>query len=432
MNWRWIVLALAFGGAPEAVAQQFGRPPTTIDRPTPPQLLAIDDIKFLSDDRLAGRMTGQPGADTAAAYLARRFRQVGLQPAAGGWFQAFTIARNSPAGQRAHVLGARGNNVIGLLPGRDPVLRNEAVIVGAHYDHLGLGGFGSLDPDSTGKVHNGADDNASGTAMLIQIAARLAASPPARTVIFIAFSGEELGLLGSSYYVQEPIYPLSTTEAMINLDMVGRLRQGRLIVYGSRTAREFPALLDSLNWYAGFDLKAQGDGYGPSDQSPFYAAGRPVLHLFTDLHEDYHRTTDDWQKINLDGFKRVTDFAVGIVTAIANRPRPLTFAAPAALEAASTAPAATPGYGAYLGTVPDLLGDAGGVRLAGVRAGSPAEKAGLQGDDVITRIGSADVTDLQAMTDALRSHQPGDTVDIVFRRGERITTVRATLGVRGG
>lgn len=432
MNWRTLSLALAVVGAPELGAQQFGTPPMTVDRPTPPQLLAIDDIKFLSDDRLAGRMTGQPGADTAAAYLARRFRQVGLQPAAGGWFQSFTIARNSPAAQRAHVLGAKGNNVIGLLPGRDPVLRNEAVIVGAHYDHLGLGGFGSLDPDSTGRVHNGADDNASGAAMLIQIAARLAAAPPARTVIFIAFSGEELGLLGSSYYVQEPIYPLSTTEAMINLDMVGRLRQGRLIVYGSRTAKEFPALLDSLNWYAGFDLKAQGDGYGPSDQSPFYAAGRPVLHLFTDLHEDYHRTTDDWQKINLDGFKRVTDFAVGIVTAIANRPRPLTYAAPVGPEPVSSGPMTTPGYGAYLGTVPDMLGNADGVRLAGVRAGSPAEKAGLQGDDVITRIGNADIADLQAMTDALRSHQGGDTVDIVFRRGDRISTVRATLGVRGG
>ena len=123
--------------------------------------------------------------------------------------------------------------------------------------------------------------------------------------MFIAFSGEELGLLGSAYYVKQPIYPLATTLAMINLDMVGRLRQKRLIVYGSRTAKEFPALLDSLNWYAGLDLKAQGDGYGPSDQSSFYAAGRPVLHFFTDLHEDYHRTTDDWQKINVEGFGQV-------------------------------------------------------------------------------------------------------------------------------
>lgn len=158
-------------------AQQFGTPAPVVERVTPPQLLALDDIKFLSDDRLAGRMTGSPGADTAAAYLARRFEQAGLQPAAGGWFQIFTITRDAPAAQRAHVVGAKGRNVVGLLPGRDPVLRNEAVIVGAHYDHLGLGEFGSLDPDSTGKVHNGADDNASGSAMLIQIAARLAAAP---------------------------------------------------------------------------------------------------------------------------------------------------------------------------------------------------------------------------------------------------------------
>ena len=131
-------------------------------------------------------------------------------------------------------------NVIGILPGRDPVLRNQTVILGAHYDHLGLGGFGSLDPDSTGKVHNGADDNASGVAALIQVAARLAVSPPARTVVFIAFSGEELGLLGSAHYVKNPIYPLAGTLAMVNLDMVGRLRNGRLIVYGARSAKEFP------------------------------------------------------------------------------------------------------------------------------------------------------------------------------------------------
>lgn len=424
---------LANGAAGPLLAQQFGTAaPPTVEKPTPPPLMAIDDIKFLSDAKLAGRLTGTPGADTAAAYLARRFGQVGLQPASAGWFQTFGISKGAPVAQRAHVTGTTARNVIGILPGHDPVLRNESVIVGAHYDHLGLGGFGSLDPDSTGIVHNGADDNASGSAMLVQIAARLAAAPPARTVVFIAFSGEELGLLGSSYYVGDPIYPLATTAAMINLDMVGRLRQGRLIVYGSQTAKEFPALLDSLNWYAGFDLKAQGDGYGPSDQSPFYAAGRPVLHIFTDLHEDYHRTTDDWQKINLDGFKRVTDFAVGLVTAIANRPRALTFALVPQPQLPAPGPSASPGYGAYLGTVPDMVGSPGGVRLAGVRAGSPAEKAGLRGDDIITRIGDADVGDLTAMTEALRSHHPGDTVSIVIRRGDQVTTVRATLGTRGG
>src|SRR5512138_75166 len=412
-------------------AQQMGTATHEVVRPAPPPVLPIDDIRFLSDDRLAGRMTGSPGADTAAAYLARRFQAVGLQQSAGGWFQTFPISRDAPAAQIAHVGGLTGRNVIGVLPGHDPVLRNEAVIVGAHYDHLGLGGFGSLDPDSNGKVHNGADDNASGAAMLIDIAQRLSAAPPARTVVFIAFSGEELGLLGSAYYVKQPVYPLSTTLAMINLDMVGRLRQKRLIVYGSRSAAEFPALLDSLNWHAGFDLHAQGDGYGPSDQSSFYAAGRPVLHFFTDLHEDYHRTTDDWQKINVEGFDEVTAFTVGVVTALANRPTPLTpvkVAPPAPSETAVQ----TPGYGAYLGTVPDMTDSPGGVRLLGVRAGSPAEKAGLRGDDIITRIGDMNVPDLQAMTNALRSHQPGDTVDIVVRRGNQETTLHATLGARGG
>ena len=397
----------------------------------PPRLL--DDIKFLTDERLQGRATGSPGADSAATYLARRFSEVGLQPAAGGWFQTFTVGREAPSTRPAMPGPIVGRNVIGILPGRDPVLRNQTVILGAHYDHLGLGGFGSLDPDSTGLVHNGADDNASGIAGVIQVAARLAASPPARTVVFIAFSGEELGLLGSDHYVKEPIYPLGGTLAMVNLDMVGRLRNGHLIVYGARSAKEFPALLDSLNWYAGFDLKALGDGYGPSDQSSFYAARKPVLHLFTDLHEDYHRTTDDWQKVNLDGLKRVADFTLGLITALANRRAPLTYLDPVApLPAQTSSHAVSAGYGAYLGTVPDMTGAPGGVRLVGVRAGSPAEKAGLRGDDIITRIGSTDTPDLQSMTDALRSYRPGDVVEIVVRRGTGVTTLRATLGTRGG
>jgi len=426
------LVALFLLAAPAGLQAQFGTRQQTVEKPAPPPITAIDDIRYLSDDRLRGRMTGSPGADTAAAYLARRFEQVGLQPAAGGWFQSFTVAKEAPVAQSARVGGLVGRNVIGLLPGHDPNLRNEAVIVGAHYDHLGLGGFGSLDPDSTGKVHNGADDNASGAAMLIQIASRLAQAPPARTVLFIAFSGEELGLLGSAYYVKQPVYPLTTTSAMINLDMVGRLRNGRLIVYGSRTAKEFPALLDSLNWHAGFDLKAQGDGYGPSDQSSFYAAGRPVLHIFTDLHDDYHRTTDDWEKIDPEGFRRVTNFTVGLVTAIANRPTRLTpVEVPPPSHAMGTTNSA-PAYGTYLGTIPDMTDNPGGVRLLGVRAGSPAEQAGLRGDDIITRIGSMEIPDLQAMTNALRSHAPGDTVSIVIRRGDKVTTVRATLSTRGG
>jgi acetylornithine deacetylase/succinyl-diaminopimelate desuccinylase-like protein len=416
--------ALTLGASPLSAQHQFDDTPRL-----------IDDVRYLASDRLGGRMTGSEGADSAAAYIARRFEQAGLQPAAGGWFQDFTLGREAAAAQGARVAGSKGRNVIGVFPGRNPALRNETVVLGAHYDHLGNGGFGSLETEHAGGVHNGADDNASGVAALIHVAARLRERPPARTVVFIAFSGEELGLLGSAYYVQRPPYPLAGTIAMVNLDMVGRLRNNRLIVYGVGTAREFPALVDSLNWHSGFDLKAQGDGYGPSDQSSFYAAKRPVLHLFTDLHEDYHRTTDDWEKIDVDGLMRVSDFTTNLVSALADRPKALAFVdlpAPTLHASGSSATAVTPGYGAYLGTIPDMAGTAGGVRLSGVRAGSPADKAGLRRDDVITRIGTQDVPDLQAMTDALRSHKPGDVVEITVKRGSELAKVQATLGSRGG
>jgi peptidase M28-like protein/PDZ domain-containing protein len=391
----------------------------------------LNDVRQLADDQWGGRLVGSPGADSAAAFLARRFRRAGLIAAPGGWFQSFTVSPEAPGVANTNLGGAVGKNVIGVLPGRDSDLRNEIVIVGAHYDHLGPGRFYALDPDSAGAVHNGADDNASGTAALIRIATLLKEQPPARTVVFIAFSGEEEGLLGSSYYVRSPVFPLARTSAMINLDMVGRLRNDRLLIYGSQTAAEFPALLDSLNAGPRFDLQASGDGWGRSDQSSFYGAGKPVLHLFTDLHEDYHRSTDDWEKINADGLAKVADFTADLVRALADRRAPLTFVnVPPPAQTAG--PARGPGYGAYLGTVPDMSGNPGGVRLTGVRAGSPAEKAGLRGNDVITVIGVTPIPDLQAMTDALRAHQPGDTVEVRFLRDGQEQRVKVTLGTRGG
>jgi hypothetical protein len=387
----------------------------------------LNDVRFLADDRMGGRLIGSPGADSAARFLARRFRASGLRPAPGGWFQVFTVAPDAPAAVHAGIGGALGRNVVGVLPGRDPDLRNEIVIVGAHYDHLGQGNFGSLDPDSTGQVHNGADDNASGASALIHIARTLSASPPGRTVVFIAFSGEEAGLLGSDYYIKNPIFPLARTYAMVNLDMVGRLRSDRLLVFGTATATEFGGILDSLNAIARFDLKASGDGWGRSDQSSFYGAGKPVLHLFTDLHEDYHRTTDDWEKINVDGLERVADFTAAIVRTLGNRRTGLTF-----VNVPPPAPVAGAGYGAYLGTVPDMSENPGGVRLTGVRAGSPAERAGLKGNDIIVRIGEMAVPDLQAMTNALREHRPGDVVEVRFLRDGVEQRVSVTLGARGG
>jgi acetylornithine deacetylase/succinyl-diaminopimelate desuccinylase-like protein len=395
-----------------------------------PAATLLNDVKYLSSDSLGGRLIGTPGADSAAAFLARRFKQAGLRPTPQGWYQTFTVSAGAPAAAGAGISGAMGKNVIGILPGKDSRLRDEIVVVGAHYDHLGPGKFGSLDPDSTGMVHNGADDNASGTAALIHIAQLLKKSPPLRTVVFIAFSGEEAGLLGSAYYVKQPVYPMSATYAMVNMDMVGRLRNDRLLVYGSETARELPALLDSLNGLARFDLKTTGDGWGRSDQSSFYGAGKPVLHLFTDLHEDYHRTTDDWEKINADGLARVSDFTASIVRALASRREPLTFVnAPPPQTAAGTSAS---GYGTYLGTVPDMSENPGGVKLTGVRANSPAEKAGIRGNDILIQIGDRKTPDLQAMTDALRAHKPGDVVEVRVLRDGVEQKLMVTLGTRGG
>ncbi len=397
--------------------------------PTARRMLA--DVRFLAADAREGRGVGTRGLSDAGRYVAEALRDAGLAPAAAGsFFQPFTIAADAPAAIMARLAGAETRNVVALVPGRDPARRGEIVVVGAHYDHLGRGGFGALDPDSTGRVHNGADDNASGTAALLEIARRLGRRRPARTLVFIAFSGEELGVLGSTYFVKHPLVgPIDSVYSMINLDMVGRLRGDRLLALGAGTAKEFPGLLDSLNAAAdgrSFDLRASGDGWGPSDHASFYAAKRPVLHFFTDLHEDYHRSTDDWDKINATGLARVAAFVSDVVWALANRPGPLSFVDTPPHAAATGGP----GYGAYLGTIPDMSESPGGVRITGVRAASPAEQAGLKAGDVITAIGAKTVANLYDMTDALRRHQPGDTVVIVAKRGDTAVRLTAVLGKR--
>ena len=393
------------------------------------------DVRYLADDRLAGRKLGAPGADSAAEYIARRFQRIGLQPGPQGWFQGFTVDPSAPAAMHAGLAtGTTGRNVVGVLVGSDRTLRDEIIIVGAHYDHLGTGGFGSLAPDSTGSIHNGADDNASGTAAILAIAKRLKEQRPKRTVVFIAFSGEEEGLLGSAYYTKHPLYPIDRTVAMLNFDMVGRLRNDRLLVFGAATATEWSGILDSLNIGTRFDLKASGDGYGPSDHASFYAMRMPVLHFFTDLHEDYHRPTDDVAAVDAAGIARVANYAAAIVLRIGDRPARLTYVdvPPPAPVAGAATTAVTPGYGAYLGSIPDMSENPGGVRITGVRAGSPAEVAGLKGGDILVRIGEVDVPDLQAMTDILRSHRPGETVDLIYiRDGARVST-KVTFGKRGG
>ena len=396
------------------------------DTLTPAARRVLNDVRFLADDRQEGRAIGSAGLERAGAYIKEGFARAGLQTS----FQDFTIPSDAPAVLHTKLAGSSTRNVIAVIPGTSPARRGEVVIVGAHYDHLGAGGFGALDPDSTGRIHNGADDNASGTAALLEIGRALAARKPARTIVLVAFSAEELGTLGSSYYVQHASpQPIDSLYAMLNLDMVGRLRNGRLSALGAATAREFPALLDSLNTPTRFDLRASGDGWGPSDHAVFFATRRPVLHFFTDLHDDYHRSTDDWEKLNVSGIAEIARFVADLAWSLANRTGPLTFV-DAPRPQATTGGS---GYGAYLGTIPDMTGGgvSDGVRITGVRAGSPAEQAGLKGGDVITAIGDKRIANLYDMTDALRSRRPGDTVVVVMRRDGVEQRATAILGKRG-
>ncbi len=388
------------------------------------------DIRYLADDRREGRGIGTAGLDSAAAYIAAAFAQIGLTPAGdSGFFQPFTVDSSAPAAAHAPVAGAHGKNVVALLPGTG-TLANQTIVIGAHYDHLGRGGFGAMDaPESTGVIHNGADDNASGTVALMEIARRLKTERASnqRTIVFVAFSGEELGLLGSTYYVKHPVRPLETTYAMLNLDMVGRLGDRKLAVFGTETAKEFPSLLDSVTTRDQMPVTGTGDGYGSSDHESFYTQNIPVLHFFSGMHQDYHRTTDDWQKIDLPGLVRVAQVAGDVAERLATRTAPLTY-----VKVEARRPVAGGGYGAYLGTIPDMTESPGGVLLSGVRAGSPAEEAGLKGGDILIQLGNHQIKNLYDMTDALNAYQPGDTVVLVFLRDGQRTETKATLRKRGG
>lgn len=385
------------------------------------------DIKYLASDEMEGRGVGTAGLDKAAEYIARRFAEIGLQPAGTDrFFQDFALDPSAPALAHSGIDAADVRNVVGMLPGSGPLAR-EVVILGAHYDHLGFGGAGSLDPDSVGVVHNGADDNASGTAALIQAAEILAArSGLRRTFYFVAFTAEELGLLGSDHFAKNPTYDADMAYAMINFDMVGRLRDEGLMVIGVGSAAEFPSMVEDANREHGLTLQTSPDPWGASDHTSFYAQEMPVLHLFTNTHSEYHRTSDDWHLINAKGIVQVASFAADLAWEMATRDQRLAF-----LSVEAPPPASGGGYGAWLGTIPDMSGSPGGVRLTGVREGSPADSVGIRGGDILVRIGEFDIGDLYDMTEALRAYKPGDTVDFaVMRDGERVEG-RVTLGERG-
>jgi hypothetical protein len=338
----------------------------------------------------------------------------------------------------ARMLPAR--NVVAMIPGSDPTLGREVVVIGAHYDHLGFGGDGSLAPDDR-EVHNGADDNASGTGAIMEVARLLSSSgkSPDRTVLFLAFSAEEKGLLGAGYYVDHPLLSKENTVAMINMDMVGRLRENSLTVYGTGTAEEWPGLLEKVNQAQPepFALSSIPDGFGASDHSEFYGEDIPVLMLFTNTHAEYHRPQDDWELINQEGLERVAHFAADLTGEIsgagATDALALTLIEGAGnpMGGAMTGdPAGRPSGrgGASMGTIPDMTPQDFGVRITGVREGSAADNAGLMGGDIIVEFAGKEISDLYAYTYALRAQKPGDEVTVVvLRDGERLT-LTAVLG----
>ncbi|MGH7309983.1 MAG: M20/M25/M40 family metallo-hydrolase [Candidatus Rokuibacteriota bacterium] len=316
-------------------------------------------------------------------------------------------------------------NVVGILPGTDPRLGQEAIIIGAHYDHLGRGGEGSLEPDQAGVVHPGADDNASGTAAVMGLVQAFAAAGGApRTLVFVAFAAEEMGLLGSGHYVRHPALPLERTVLMINLDMVGRLRDGKVYVGGVGSGSGLRRFVTDAG--QGLALELRDDPFGPSDHVVFYGAGVPVLFFFTGAHSDYHRPTDTWDRINAKGLQTVADLVARVAASVAAQPTP-----PAYVKVPAPAAGKRGGYGPFFGVVPDF-GTAGqpGVKITSVRPGSPADKAGVRAGDVIVRFAGVEVTTLDDLTFALRTRRAGDRVEVVVVRDGQERQVQAILEER--
>lgn len=351
-------------------------------------------------------------------------------------------------------------NVIGILEGSDPNLKNEAIVIGAHYDHLGRGGAGSL-ARREGDVHHGADDNASGTAGMIELARIFSTQrpKPRRTIVFAAFSGEEEGLLGSNYYVNHPAVPLPNTVAMINMDMIGRMKDRKLVIGGVGTAPEWPAMIERANLLNGLTVNASStahpsgslpmvvganggtvvssdatrqflltlneDGFGPSDHSSFYAKQIPVLFFWTGTHVDYHKPSDTAEKINYDDEARILAMVARIVHDVdASDKRPTYQVAKSAGAGRST------GFRVYLGTIPNYAESTDGLLLDGVRDDSPAAQAGLKAGDRIVKMAGRDVRNVYDYTAALGEMKAGQEYEVEIMRGNERLKFKLTPAAR--
>ena len=369
-----------------------------------------DDLKFLSSDKLEGRFTGTDGEKMAAEYIISNFEEFNLQPFgdSNSFIQKFNaLLRLNPHSDidNKQIIG---RNVVGFYNNN----ARNTIIIGAHYDHLGYGEVGSLSTLEN-QIHNGADDNASGVALMINLIPELIKYPN-YNYLFIAFSGEELGLYGSTYFAKNPTIELEKVRFMLNFDMVGRLNSSRtLLVNGVGTSSKWESLVEKSNIYD-FDLKTTPSGFGSSDHTPFYNREIPVLHFFTGQHEDYHKPSDDIEKINFEGIYDVSKYVVNIIK---NSFDILDFDY---VETKSESNK-TPRFSVTLGIMPDYLSEESGLRIDGVSKDKLADRVGILNGDVIVKLGEFDVTDIMTYMKALSNFKSGDkTIVVIYREDLKI------------
>ena len=379
-----------------------------------------EHITFLASEELNGREAGTADEAKAANYIADLFRDFGLEPAGDDqtFFQEFTI--NTSILNNPHSTDTTGEkrlskNVAGIVRGTGD--SEEIIILGAHYDHLGYGEFGSLYRGDTPRIHNGADDNASGTAGLIELAQYFGKNRPATDILFLAFSGEEMGLLGSAHYVEEPTVNIDNAVAMINMDMIGRMEEEKLIIFGTGTSADWEDILlvantDSLN------LDLVEDGTGASDHTSFYYQNIPVLHYFTDTHSDYHRPSDDVEYINHEGIAKTISHVVRVIQYLdgVDQEQMVFIEAPGEQRQSMRL------EGPTLGVLPDYGYDGKGMKITGTNPGQPGDNAGLQSGDIIIGLGDVDFEDIYGYMGALNAHEKGQLTTItIIRDGEEMT-----------
>lgn len=375
--------------------------------------LLQNDIDFLASDQLEGRETGTEGAIKAAEFLAKRFKEIGLEPkGTNGYFQEFSFSPRinphvAPSDDSTKITA---RNVIGFIDNKAP----NTIILGAHFDHLGYGDENSLYKGDS-SIHNGADDNASGVAAMLLLAEELSGRNINNNYLFIGFSGEEKGLFGSNYYSKNPTIDLEKVNYMINMDMVGRLNEeNALAINGTGTSPSWNEIVDDI----GIDtlkLITSESGIGPSDHTSFYLKDIPVLHFFTGQHEDYHKPSDDADKINYEGIYVVTAYIDSLITRLDENEK-LTF------TKTKDESKDTPRFTVTLGVVPDYMFDGNGMRIDGVSEDKPAMKAGLLAGDIVVQLGEIEVTDMMSYMKALSEFKKGDATEVIVKRGEEKLT----------